>query len=335
MPRAFENPFSRLKMAYSGDFDHLLASSPVPGASFETDHDIDEMVKRNIQDVLLAAEQDNMHSGAFMTENEPSTSAALRRGQQQPGSSTQRQESLEGGRTSKGRASSGGMAVPATPGGAAVDFSSSNALDVPGHAEATLRLHKARIKGLEDDSGKLALALADRDKQLVEVKRDNKALKMEQAAWGKTQKALEAQVEKLKRTAQEAEAALAAREAALKEIGKEGGRAEKERRAGEQEARARDVRLQRALEEVEKYKQMLQDARTGEKEGKDVVRGEHAKVLAENKKLERQRAELLVAFKKQLRLIDVLKRQKLHLEAARALQFTEQEFLQALEMGHS
>ena len=39
---------------------------------------------------------------------------------------------------------------------------------------------------------------------------------------------------------------------------------------------------------------------------------------------------MIVAFKKQLKLIDILKRQKIHLEAAKLLSFTEEEFVKVI-----
>uniref|UniRef100_A0A8I6A9G7 Testis expressed 9 n=2 Tax=Rattus norvegicus TaxID=10116 RepID=A0A8I6A9G7_RAT len=98
---------------------------------------------------------------------------------------------------------------------------------------------------------------------------------------------------------------------------------------------ATEVRLNRALEEAEKYKAELSKLR---QTNKDITNEDHQKIevlKSENKKLERQKGELMIGFKKQLKLIDILKRQKMHIEAAKMLSFSEEEFMKALEWGSS
>lgn len=56
-------------------------------------------------------------------------------------------------------------------------------------------------------------------------------------------------------------------------------------------------------------------------------------LLEINKDLEKQKIELLQAFKRQLKLIDVLRRQRFHLEAGQIFQYTQQDFMRALELG--
>lgn len=65
---------------------------------------------------------------------------------------------------------------------------------------------------------------------------------------------------------------------------------------------------------------------------KDVARSKHTQALADVKRLERQKGELLTVLKKQARLIDVLRRQRAHLEAAQLLSFSEEEFMQTLDV---
>ncbi|KAK0132342.1 Testis-expressed protein 9 [Merluccius polli] len=96
-----------------------------------------------------------------------------------------------------------------------------------------------------------------------------------------------------------------------------------------------EVRLNRALEEVERLKAQLNNMK---QLSKDKVKEEHQSkenLLAENKMLKKQKEELILGFKKQLKLIDILKRQKMHFEAAKLLYFTEEEFLTALDWGKS
>ncbi|XP_070618344.1 testis-expressed protein 9 isoform X1 [Erythrolamprus reginae] len=95
-----------------------------------------------------------------------------------------------------------------------------------------------------------------------------------------------------------------------------------------------DIRLNRALEEAEKYKMELNKLKQS---NKDVVNQEHKKLeelKIENRRLEKQKEELVAGFKKQLKLIDILKRQKMHIESAKMLSFTEEEFMKALEWGN-
>merc|ERR1719334_1223468 len=97
--------------------------------------------------------------------------------------------------------------------------------------------------------------------------------------------------------------------------------------------RNKDIRLNRALEDAEKWKRELLKHRSEDKSSVTMKNGKIDRLADENRKLRQQKNQLISAFRKQAKLIDVLKRQKLHMEAMKMLEFTEKEFMRIIDSG--
>ena len=114
---------------------------------------------------------------------------------------------------------------------------------------------------------------------------------------------------------------------------KDAATAERLAKQAASESKAKDTQLKRSTEAIARLKEQVTDLQA---QMKTNVRGDASKVSeleARVRDLEKQRSDVLGAFRKQIKLIDILKRQKIHLEAARLLTFTEEEFMKTLEWG--
>ena len=92
-----------------------------------------------------------------------------------------------------------------------------------------------------------------------------------------------------------------------------------------------EVRLNRALEDIEKQKYTIQHLKSDTRDTQQSSSKRVEELQSENKVLFKQRDELMTGFKKQMKLIDNLKRQKMHIEAAKMLAFSEEEFMRVLD----
>ena len=206
---------------------------------------------------------------------------------------------------------------------------------VPQDVEMKLRFFEGRVKQLEKDlkASQVELNGTESAKQALEAQVGE--LKAEKVSLLKERSALKHTAEKYRKEAEGAVGQLQGQRKALTEANRTTDVAARDRMKVESELKSRDIRLMRALEEIDKYKKLLEDQRAAEKDRKAVAQEDFKKALSDKAKLEKQKNELMVLFRKQLKLIDVLKRQKVHLQAAQMLNFTEKEFLKAVDIHSS
>lgn len=212
-------------------------------------------------------------------------------------------------------------------------------LDLPSSAlgsAATIRFQKARLQALTASVAALTTALSDRDKELADLKllvkngndsREKLLRAKESSEKSQSQSAKQLAELASKLAHAEGEAATMRRDV----VGHE-----KRRKELEADAKARDFKLNRCLSEMERLKEQLARVKStggGGGGANDQTQKDLSSLRIVNKKLLQQRADLLAGFKKQQKLIEVLKKQKLHMELAKMLHFTEEEFAKSLEMG--
>ncbi|XP_074863475.1 testis-expressed protein 9 isoform X2 [Carettochelys insculpta] len=202
-------------------------------------------------------------------------------------------------------------------------------------AEAQIRFLKAKLRVMQEELDSIIRECSKKDDENQNLNSRVKETEEERARLQRTVSTQQFQIEKYKTLSEEANRKSEGLQQQLTAMEKELDNLKRVQKQASSYQSATEVRLNRALEEAEKYKMELNKLKQS---NKDIVNQEHKKLeelKIANRRLEKQKGDLMAGFKKQLKLIDILKRQKMHIEAAKMLSFTEEEFMKALEWGSS
>ncbi|CAN0121102.1 unnamed protein product [Pylaiella littoralis] len=261
------------------------------------------------------------------------------RGQQQP----QQQQGFRQNGVGPGLSSRGGggqQVVSPNGGGGYNDRDGDADVDVnPGGGgvppgigeEATARFLKAKLTSCQAQLKEVLQAHQASQQEAMELRSQSVSDQEQTRRVSRQLQQLQQTKAKESRAKEEEALNAASLSARVAELERELGSFRRAARQAETDKKSLEVRLHRALEEVSKQKEVARQARGQHKDLGQGQRLETSRLEAQCQRLERQKLELLSAFKKQLKLIDVLKRQKFHVEAARMLGFTEEDFVKTLD----
>lgn len=241
----------------------------------------------------------------------------------------------EDGMQNTSRSVGAGKAGRSATAGADMPLGSPGGATPPAFAvDANSRYNKARVNQLQqqlDNSEQLRIKLNEHVKSL------ERELKTEREEGKKTRKQVQLLEADQRRSARRSSAPTngasdtAAMQQEIAALKKDQHTSERLVKQAEATSKAKDAQLKRATETIARMKGQMNELLDNKGDGKADDRSRADAAEARVKVLEKQRADLIVAFKKQMKLIDVLKRQKMHIEAARLLSFTEEEFVKALD----
>ncbi|KAM5172316.1 testis-expressed protein 9 [Mantella aurantiaca] len=202
-------------------------------------------------------------------------------------------------------------------------------------SEAQIRFLKAKLRVMQEELDNLTHDCNKKDDENRTLVAHAKELEEERVRLQRTVNVQQTQAEKYKALSEDATRKNDGLQHQMSSLEKELENFKRVQKQSASNQSAIEVRLNRAIEEADRYKMELNKLKQSNKDSTSQERRKLDELKLENKKLEKQKAELMAGFKKQLKLLDILKRQKMHIEAAKMLSFTEEEFMKALDWGVS
>lgn len=195
--------------------------------------------------------------------------------------------------------------------------------------EGRERFLRARCRVLQDEVNRLQKEHQSTSDKWHQVRRQNQEKTEHIVKIEKTYEKQRKELDKLK-IASEKESAKA-READQKFQSIKREMDDLKLKSKKQKVSQNDIRLQRALDEVQKYKSELAEAVRRNRDIGEVKKHEYNEIEKEKNKFKKINSELKIIIQKQSKLVEVLRKKCAHLEAARVLEFTEGEFMKALD----
>ncbi|KFZ56402.1 Testis-expressed sequence 9 protein, partial [Antrostomus carolinensis] len=177
-------------------------------------------------------------------------------------------------------------------------------------AEAQIRFLKAKLRVVQEQLDSVVCECKKKHDENQNLKSRLKDAEEENTRLQRTISMQHSQTEKYKILSQEANKKSEGLQQEVIALEKELENLKRVQKQAATSQNATEVRLNRALEEAERYKLELNKLKQSNKD----VANQELKTIedlkTENKKLLKQKGELMTGFKKQLKLIDILKRQK-------------------------
>lgn len=191
--------------------------------------------------------------------------------------------------------------------------------------------YRAKIKSLKEENDQLHADIKIMNSDTKQLQKDLQQCTEDKDKWFLQYNLGKSQISKLEHQISQLNTKLQAKDAENIAMKKEIDALKRELKAATQCTNANDLKLNRALEENEKNKILLRKLKKEEKDLRETHKKKVQELTSLVQQIEKHKNELIHGFRKQLQLIDNLKKQKAHLETFNLAQIAEAEFMKILD----